>query len=573
MVLKTEKQMLEKTNLPKIWQWIIFLILMLLTFFAYEQSISNDFIVLDDGLYIKDNPHVLNGLTTKGMIWAFFTFHAATWQPLTWLSLMLDAQLYGADPSGYHLTNIILHMASTFLLFVFLHKSTQCFWRSILVAALFALHPLHVESVAWATERKDVLSAFFGMLSLVSYYLYCRRLGLCWYLLTVVTFLLGLMAKPMLVTLPIILLLLDYWPLQRTGRKKLDSNEKDGLCNNFLHTIAPMSLTGMIREKIPFFFLSITSCIITVMAGTGTGWTAVRSLEEYSITARILNALVSYIKYMCKMGWPDNLVIFYPHPGDSLHIWSGAGAALILGLISILVIRGRKSYPYLVTGWFWFIITLLPVIGVIQAGEQAMADRFTYIPLVGLFILIIWNFSEVFMRHGVSLRLIVILTVIIIAMLTIKTRTQVKYWQNSVTLYQHAVDVNKNNSDAHFGLYLGMVQSGRIDLAAYHYNIAVAINPHHVLRWHKTRTTLMLNMRKPEAAISLSNMALNIKHDDVEFLNKLGVALVMTGQYDEAKERFTDALEINPDFIMAQKNLYIVLKVMSAESGKYTLSY
>lgn len=363
---------------------MVCLILILAIFTVFWQVRSHDFVNYDDDKYVTENRDVKAGLTTQSIIWAFTTTHASNWHPLTWLSHMLDISLFGLNPGWHHLTNLLFHIANTLLLFLILRGMTEEFWKSAFVAALFALHPLHVESVAWIAERKDVLSTFFWMLTILAYAYYVKHPVLRRYLFVLFSFLLGLMSKPMLVTLPFVLLLLDYWPL---GRFQM---EESGITRNpkkhkSKHPEYQKSIAlRLVREKTPFFVLAGFSSIITFIAQQHGG--TVRSLEFLPVKTRVANALISYVAYIGKMIWPFNLAVLYPHPGTTLPMWQTILAGLFLLFISYLVIRKVKKLPYLSIGWFWYVGTLVPVIGLVQVGAQSMADRYTYIPLIGLFI-------------------------------------------------------------------------------------------------------------------------------------------------------------------------------------------
>ncbi|MFH1481458.1 MAG: hypothetical protein ABIG67_09325, partial [Pseudomonadota bacterium] len=361
----------KKINHPDL---LIILVLMIGTFVIYWQVHTHGFVDYDDHDYIIENPHVRAGLTMEGLIWASTSRHAANWHPLTWLSHMLDCELYGLDPKGHHLSNLFFHMANTLLLFFLLTAMTGARYQSAFVVGLFALHPLHVESVAWVAERKDLLSTFFGFLTVWSYTRHVKRPGLLPYLRTSILFTLGLICKPMLVTLPFLLLLIDYWPLRRVERVT---------SRPFLH---------LIWEKWPLFLLSLASCIITFQVQQG--WGAIKTLGTYPFDVRIANALIAYVSYMGKMVWPQGLSVLYPHTGQMPPLWQIGGASLFLILGSVLVVRMARHHAYLPVGWFWYLGTLFPVMGLIQVGFQKMADRYTYLSLIGLFIIIAWGIPE-----------------------------------------------------------------------------------------------------------------------------------------------------------------------------------
>jgi len=343
------------------------------TLAVYGQVISHQFINLDDDLYIRDNPMVNGGLTLGGIGWAFTTFHSANWHPITWLSHMVDSQIFGLNAGGHLFVNALIHVTNTLLLFVFLKRVTGATWRSAIVAALFALHPLHVESVAWAAERKDTLATFFGLLCLLAYVRYVEKPSAKNYVLMAVWLALGLMAKPMLVSWPFVLLLLDYWPFRRVERRLADGSKR------FAKGWLPL-----VREKLPLFCLVVPSMVVTYIAQAQSS--AVSSLISAPLSWRLANSLVSYAKYLILTFWPRDLAIYYPFPHHATSIWQWAVAVIVLGVITVVAFRNALERSYLIVGWLWFLGTLVPVIGLVKVGDQAMADRYTYIPSIGLFI-------------------------------------------------------------------------------------------------------------------------------------------------------------------------------------------
>ena len=414
-------------------------------------------------VYVFENHHIQNGITGNGIRWAFTTGHAANWHPLTWISHMLDVQFFGLNPQWHHLTNLLFHIANVLLLFFVLHRMTKALWQSAFVAALFALHPLHVESVAWVAERKDVLSTFFWMLTLVAYGYYAERPRLKSYLAVIAFFALGLMAKPMLVTLPFVLLLLDYWPLERFAKVNRFRQFERKLTAPFLHagkkekretpqkspskyrnrqTIIPMDIDSSSGSgKNPPLCPAILSCTATYIAQNKGG--AVAPIEIYTLGIRIANALVSYLIYITKMIWPDNLAVFYPHPG-MLPFWQCSGL-LLLAAVTFAVFRTAKRFPYLPVGWLWFTGTLVPVIGIVQVGGQAMADRYTYIPSIGLFIMAAWGIPGIFKKRRYGKEILAASSALCLPCLFVLTVIQVGYWRDSVTLFDHALNVTENN--------------------------------------------------------------------------------------------------------------------------------
>jgi len=407
---------------------LITLILILCTLVIYWQVKDFNFAGYDDELYLTDNTHVQTGLTFESIKWAFTTFHAGNWHPLTWLSHMLDIELYGLNPIGHHWTSLQIHLTNTLLLFFVLQYMTGALWRSAFVAVLFALHPLHVESVAWVSERKDVLSTFFGMLTILAYIRYVKKRNLLRYSLVFILLSLGLMAKPMLVTMPFVLLLLDFWPLERLKYYFPDQSSK---------------LFSLIYEKIALFIPVVISSVLTILAQKEVG--ALYSFEALPITTRIANAFVSYAGYIIKTIWPQNLAVFYPHPFGELSLWYVSLAALAIAGISFFSICSFKQRPYVAVGWFWYLGTLIPVIGLIQVGAQSMADRYTYIPLTGLFIIAAWGIPDLLKKWCSNKIILVILSIIIISAFSTRSYFQIRHWKNSTAVFKNAVTVTDNN--------------------------------------------------------------------------------------------------------------------------------
>jgi tetratricopeptide (TPR) repeat protein len=569
---------------------LVCLLLVAATLAVYWQVQNYDFIRWDDTQYVTENPYVQAGLSGKGFIWAFTTNHASNWHPLTWLSHMLDCQLYGLNPAGHHLTNVFLHTVNVLLLFWILSRMTGTLWRSGFVAALFAIHPLHVESVAWVAERKDVLSTPFWLLTMWAYVRYVDRPGIKTYLVVLFTFTLGLMAKPMLVTLPCVLLLLDYWPLTRVQVGQLDGSLSAPVQPPSGSSKAKPQALRLLWEKAPLFALAAISSLVTFLVQKGGG--AVRDLEIYPVTIRIANALVSYVKYIGKMIWPRDLAVLYPHPGESLPLWQAVGAGLLLLMVSFAVIRAAKRYPYLTVGWLWYLGTLVPVIGLVQVGQQAMADRYTYVPLIGLFIMIAWGVYELLSK--VSHRRILLATGagVLITALMICTWKQVRLWQDSITLFEHtlsitsnnysmhhnlanvlresgkideaiahyskALEINPNHARAHNNLGIALAQKGRLDDAAYHHSQAIRINPDNVEAYHNLGL-ILARQRKLDDAIVYFSKALELDPDSADVHTGMGTVLLFQGKLEEATVYFTKALELNPDHAEAHNHYGVVL--------------
>ena len=527
--------------------YIICLFLVVATLAVYWQVLDNDFVHYDDNDYITENLRVQKGVTFDNLTWAFASSHATNWHPLTWISHMFDCQLYGLNPKGHHLTSLLFHVANTLLLLLIFVRMTGALWQSSLVAALFALHPLHVESVAWVAERKDVLSTFFMMLTLWAYLLYVKK-GKVWrYLLVVLFFVFGLMSKPMLVTLPFVLLMLDFWPLGRLCHIRDTRNEVTGQ-----HTDERPNIFRLVWEKVPFFALAVGSSIVTFIVQERGG--AVKLLEMYSIQTRIVNANVAYIEYIVNMVWPVKLAVLYPHPGNSLPVWKGVVTGLVMVLITVLVIRKARKIPYLAVGWFWYIVTLIPVIGIVQVGSQAMADRYTYITLIGLFVIIAWGANDLlskWLRRKIWLGT---LAAIILPVLIVLTWKQVQYWEDSITLYKHTLKHTSNNVHIHNNLGNVLKKRGRTEEAIKHYLQALRLKPDYA-NAHYNLGIAYADSGMHEEAIDKYKQVIRIDPDNAWAHNNLSNAYGALGMYKEAIEECKKAIRINPDFAVAHYNL------------------
>jgi Tfp pilus assembly protein PilF len=540
-------------------EYLICLLLVLATVIVYWQVRNHEFISLDDSEYVTENRHVQNGLTLNGVIWAFTATHVANWHPLTWLSHMMDCQLYGLNPKGHHFTNVFLHLLNTLLLFSILQRMTGALWRSGLVAALFALHPLHVESVAWVAERKDVLSTLFWLLTMWGYIWYVERPRLTRYLLTLLAFALGLMIKPMLVTLPCVLLLLDYWPLKRFQLSQ-SGGDTPATTGTFQEQRAPF--LRLLLEKTPFFALTATSSMVTFLVQRSGG--AVSAFDVYPVKIRIANTLVSYVSYIGHMVWPRGLAVFYPHPGMSLPGWHAVGASLLLACISIAVIRAARRHPYLAVGWFWYLGTLVPVIGLVQVGAQAMADRYTYVPLIGLFVMIAWSIPDFFTgNHYRKIVLSMAVGTVLLA-LTVCSWLQVQHWKNNLTLFKHALKVTAKNYVAHDSLGNALTQQGKVEEAIDHYNQALKIKPNSA-KFHNNLGVALFEQRRVKEAMSHYAVALRLDADYAETYNNFGVAWFTVGKFDKAIAQYREALRLDPNFAKAHNNLGNVL----VEKGRF----
>lgn len=518
----------------------ICLFLVLCTLSVFWQVKDFDFVNYDDDLYVFENSLVKEGVTLKGIYWSFQTTQGGNWHPLTWFSHMMDVEMYGLSPGRHHLTNVFFHTINTLLIFLIFRRMTGKDWQSGVVAILFAIHPFHVESVAWVSERKDCLSAFFGMLTIWAYFRFADQQSIKRYLVVLFFFALGLMAKPMLVSLPFVLLLLDFWPIRRFCFEKTEGIRKNR-----------RTILSLLGEKLPLFFFSLVTGVVTYFAQQQSG--AVRSLEVYSLPTRMANALVSYVLYLKKMIWPFDLAVPYPHPG-MVPIWKSATAFLVLMTITFIVIKSWRRHPYLVVGWLWYIGTLIPVIGIVQVGSQAMADRYIYLPSVGLFIIISWGGAELALKWRVGKRILVAITASIFMILIITTWFQIRYWKNSITLLRHAIDVTENNYVAYNNLGVSLAEKNRLTEAIHYYSEGLKINPHYI-KLHNNLGDAFLRMGRIDEAIRHFEKALQIKPAYAKALLNMGNALLAQDKPDDAIHYFNAALKMRPDDSTAHNNL------------------
>lgn len=533
--------------------------LALLTAAVYWQVTDFGFLSMDDTEYVTLNPKLENGLTVDSVIWAFKpTYKVANWHPVTWLSLLLDYSLNGLDPSGYHLTNLILHVVSALLLFAGLNRMTGALWRSAFVAALFALHPLQVESVAWVSERKDVLSGLFWMLTLVLYVRYARGPSRSRYALVLIVFALGLMAKQMLVTLPLVLLLLDYWPLRRIGPASSgrSPDRPDG---------GRVGIRPLLIEKTPMLVMSAA-------AGAGAMWAqtagrSIRGLEDFPLGVRAANALVSYLGHLIKIVWPTDLAAFYPHPGATLPEWQVVGSALALVCVTGLAVALAKRWPYVLVGWLWYLVTLLPMIGLMQSGEQAMCDHHTYIPLVGVFVATAWGVPDLIHRllGGRNAGLLTLgriatacAAVAVLALLTALTYRQASYWRNDRALFEHAIRVTRGNYVAERALGDALARLGEDGEAKKHYRAAIRAKPEYADA-HYNLAHLLLSQGRLKEAESELRSAVRLTPDAARVHTDLGAVLVMRGDFDGAETQFRTAIRLQPEDHKAESNLANIL--------------
>lgn len=556
------------------------LALCLVTLVIYSQTAYSPFFMTDDDDYVVRNIHVASGLSLGSVAWAFTTFHAANWHPLTWLSLMTDSQLFGMNPMGFHLVNAALHAANAALLLLLLLVLTEALWPSAFVAALFALHPLHVESVAWIAERKDVLSALFWMLTLLCYALYVKRSRRGMYLCSLAFFALGLMAKPMLVTIPVVLLLLDFWPLGRLGLPRAAGGKNPA---------AAAAWRRALLEKVPFFGLTAASCAVTFYAQSHGG--AVAALSRLALSDRIGNGFWSYLVYLRKTVFPSDLAVYYPLV--PLPAWKGVVAAALLSALAVLALKKARSYPYCAFGYFWYLVTLLPVAGFIQVGGQAMADRYTYLPHIGLFVALAWGGDELCRRRPALRRVLVPAAGAALVLCTVLSWVQVGYWKDNEGIYSHSIAVTENNYFAYNGLGRAYDQEGKTDLAIVQFNEALRIVPHdpeflcnlgnaldnkgrtleaigayqEALRGnprlavgHYNLGLSLAKIGRLNEAIAEYNEELRLNPEDSQAHLDLGNALDDQGRAAEAIGHYQEALSLNPQFALAHYNLGIALE-------------
>ena len=549
---------------PSFPAWLVVALLALVTLALYLPATRNDFVSLDDPDYVTSNVHVQNGLTLEGVKWAFVNPVSANWHPITMLSHMLDCQLFGLKPWGHHLMNVLLHAANTALVFLLLRSMTGALWRSALVAALFGAHPLHVESVAWVAERKDVLSTFFGLLALLAYARHAREQGerrkeqeaiqnrgtfsfllspFLW--LSLFFFALGLMSKAMLVTWPFVLLLLDYWPL---GRFTIYDSRFTNI-QSFTSLVTRHS--SLFLEKIPFFVLAAASSVVTLLVQKQGG--AVITVEDYPMGERVENVLISYCRYLGKLCWPTDLAVFYPHATQWPLMQVLLAGALLWG-ISALFFSGRRHYPFLLVGWLWFVGTLVPVIGLVQVGKQAIADRYTYIPSLGLFILAIWGAYE--LARGWRYQKIILSaagsTAVVLCLAL--TRQQLGYWKDSEALFRHTLDVTQENYLAHNDLGITLLNQDKASEAISHFEEAIRLKPNYAQQYGNLGLALLKTGQTNEALEQFQN-AIRVKPDDADAHYDLGGALLNNGRTDEAISQYQEAIRLEPDYADAYINL------------------
>lgn len=534
----------EKPQPMKIKKILLSIFLVLITLCIYWQARTHGFYTYDDGAYIADNAIVLQGITLEGIKWALFDFHVANWHPVTWFSHMLDTHLFGANPSAHHLVSVIIHALNASLVFILLLQLTSALWRSFAVALLFAIHPLHVESVVWIAERKDHLSGLFFLLTLIAWVIYVRKQTTIRYVVALSLFVLGLMSKSMLVTLPFILLLLDWWPLGRFEAKR--------------------SPAWLFTEKIPFILLSVVFSIVTFLGQHQAG--AVVSFDRTPIALRLGNAIISYGVYLRKMLWPNDLVVFYPFP-TSIHWWSLVFWGMLLVIATIVFLRTRIRYPYLIVGWLWYLGMLFPVIGVIRVGAQAMADRYTYLPLLGPFIMIIWGAAE---AATSQIRKTAVVTCVSIAsgLLTYTAWLQVDYWKDDSILFSRVLEYETvtpltltDFANSYIKKGLELKGQWNFEEALKYFNIAAARSTGTLAATAHNNIGLIMAMQGKEAE-AIREYELAIKHDPTfsEAYFNMGLLDVEKGHRNEAAASFKEVVRLNPKDENAHRYLHDLMK-------------
>jgi tetratricopeptide (TPR) repeat protein len=524
------------------------LVLAVLVALPYAQLRHHEFVHFDDYGYIVDNPRVTAGLTASGLAWAFTTHHMANWHPLTWISHMLDCQWFGLDPGPHHLMGAGLHLLNAILLFIVLWVMTGAMGPSLVVAALFAVHPLRVESVAWASERKDLLAALFWILTMLAWVAYVRRPGALRYLGVCASMVAGLLAKPMLVTLPAVLLLLDYWPLRRLAVPGVETGERYPV----------VSARIAILEKLPLLGLAVLSSVATLVAQSAGG--AVQELVGLPLAARLGNAAVAYVTYLWKTIWPARLAVYYPHPaivdpdGATAQLVVGIAAATLLLLATALALRFAKSAPHAAVGWLWFLFTLVPVIGIVQVGNQALADRYTYLPLVGIYLAVVWTGHEFANRRPRTRVALLAGSAIVVLALTAATSIQARTWRDSATLFRHAIRVTDDNYVAHVNLGNTFARAGELDSAEAQYREALRIEPDQVEALHNLGG-ILLQRGDPHGAAAKYRAAIRLRPDYTDAHLHLGIALDFTGATRAALGHYERAARLDPDSHRAQEHL------------------
>jgi tetratricopeptide (TPR) repeat protein len=520
---------------------IIFLIAVTLS--VYWQVKDHQFINFDDDYYVTSNSHILTGLNIENIKWAFFSTYASNWHPITWISHMIDIKYFGMNPGMHHLVNVTFHILNTILLFIILNKMTGAMWRSAFVSALFALHPMHVESVAWISERKDVLSTLFWMLTMLAYYSYTRNRNVSRYMLTILFFGIGLMSKPMMVTLPFALLLLDFWPLNREGLIS-PAQDNGAICD----TINIKVLFKLIIEKIPLIVLTLFACGITFYAQSTSG-----SVASTSFAFRIQNVIISYVIYLWKLIWPLKLAVFYPYPREFNMLMVLICLLFLITVTSIILIYARKL-PFLATGWFWYLGTLVPVIGFVKVGDQSMADRYTYIPYIGIFIIVAWGIPDLISRMSQKKFILPGSIIIVLTVLSLRTWFQIAYWKDDVSLFSHCLEVNSDNYVALVHLAGGFVEQGKSEKAIYYFQKELSIHPTDPFALNGLGR-LYNKLGQYDKSIQLYTKEIRYYPKDVNPNFDLGTIYAAKGDLDKAIKQFSYVVKLDPKYALAYYNL------------------
>ena len=556
---------------------IIYIALTLLTLSVFWQVYQYEFVNIDDYVYVTQNKGIQSGITLKGIFWAFSTTYAEFWHPLTWISLMLDYQLFDLNPGGYHTTNVILHILSTLLLFRLFHRMTGAVWKSAFVAAFFAVHPLHVESVAWIAERKDVLSGFFWMLTLCLYVFYSEKPVLKPYLFVLFSFICALMSKPIAVVLPVIMILLDYWPLNRFQVQK---------SNLFF---------WQLKEKFIFLCLSTAFSVITLLAQPDQS-----TVKVYPLTLRLANAPMAFMTYLEKTFFPNHMTVFYPFPSQ-IHLWHILGASFLITIITIIVILKSHRIAYAFVGWFWYSITLLPVLGIIKVGDFAMADRYNYLSCIGIALVLAWGIPDLIKSEHMRKKILFPAGLAFLAIMALLSWQQCRYWKNSLSLFNHATDSTKNNYFAYDGLGIALVEEGKFEEAIENFSKAILIAPDYLVPYinrgnayekigyaqkaiddynqaikmkpnysvaYYDRGIVYVKLRQFQFALEDFNKAIYYKPDDARTYYTRGTVYEKLGQYQKALEDYTQAILLKEDYSDAYHNRGIIYGIM----GKYPIA-
>lgn len=515
---------------------------------SYHRIPSNDFIYFDDADYITENPHIKDGLSWDVVKWAFTSGYAGNWHPLTWLSHALDIELFGLNPAGHHIVNLIFHILTTLLLFGFLRYTASRLWASAVVAALFALHPLHVESVAWAAERKDVLSAFFWMLTMWAWAFYSKKPGLWRYIYVAGFYALGLMSKPMLVTLPLVLILLDYWPLARFSfePETRSSNLNSSLACSF------GILKPFVLEKVPLVMMAVASSAVTLFVQQ----TAIVAVRTMDIPTRITNIFVSYGRYLWQMLWPTGLALLYPRPNNPNYA-AAAAAVLLIIVVTVIAIRTAAVRRYLIVGWFWYLITLVPVIGIVHVGMQSHADRYTYIPLIGIFIVIAWAFAELCEKYRRLKPVVAAITVLILLSLGLWTARTTTYWKNDVTIFERTTAATNNNIMMMINLGDAYLWRGHLDQAQATLEKAIELCP--VSDSYVVLAIVLRRKGQIAEAVQSYEKALELDPNQPLALLNAGILLHDLKKDQKAELYLRRAVELDPKLAQAHSALALVL--------------